>query len=198
MPEHDRQSGTTASPLSTALSEAESIISAAEKRAEEIVQRAENTYEELREKGYQDGLQKGHAEVAATAVRLMDDSTAISEKLSEEAAHLALAICTSILGEQVKVAPETVCQIALRALQEAVVGEAVTILVNPNDQKILKSVGDELRRVANGAAVSIESNETMIQGGCLVRTDFGEVDASIEALLSAIAERLGLQSNGQK
>ena len=80
----------------------------------------------------------------------------------------------------------------MNALQEAVIGDSVTLVVHPDDEKIVKSALPNVRRVAGGAAVSIEADKSLARGGCVVRTDFGEVDASIETLVQSIADRLGV------
>ena len=189
---HGKEKPVSETRLSSALSDAQSIIDAAEKRAAELKAEAEKVYREAKEQGYQAGLKLGHDEVAANAVRLIEESTSISEALASEAAQLALAISSQIIEEQVKVSTGVVKKMALRALRESVIGETVVVMVNPLDCAALESIPDELRRVANGVSVKIESDPQITRGGCIVRTDFGEVDASVEALVGAVYARLGI------
>ena len=178
--------------FSSALSEAERIIEAAEKRAESLLEEAELKLGDAKSEGYQEGFEQGRKDAVLQAVRLIEESPAVADALAAEAAKLAIAIADSIVAEHVQVVPETAKQIALAALQESVIGDSVTLSVNPDDEnEIIKALSD-IRRIAGGAAVSIEADTSLARGGCIVRTDFGEVDASIETLLSSISERLGV------
>jgi flagellar assembly protein FliH len=155
---------------------------------------AEQKYHEAYEQGFKEGYQSGEQEAVESAIRIIEQSTTLTNSLAEEAAKLAMAIASAVIGEQVSVAPETVKGIAAKALQESVIGETVTISINPKDKPTLDSGSELLSRIANGAKLLIETDEDITQGGCIVRSDFGEVDASIEVLLEAIAQRLGLQN----
>ena len=179
--------------LGEALNEAQSIIKAAEDRARDLTAQAEAAYQDGHDQGYEDGLEKGRIEAIHMAVRMLEDTGAIGDKLSAQAARLAMAIASSVIGEQIAVDPETVTRIASRALQEAIVIDTAIIVVHPEDQKILKKAQDELSRVAGGIGVSMEVDESMTRGGCVIRSDFGEVDARIENLIDVIESRLGLK-----
>jgi len=180
--------------LGAVLSEAQSIIQAAEERAQETTALAEKTYQEAQERGYQEGFEKGHAEVVKSAVRMLEESSTLGQRLAEEAAQLALAISSFVIGKQVELDPSTVKGIALKAIQESVIGESAQIRVHPDDKKSIQEFIEELRRLAGGAAISIDTDGSMTRGGCVVQTEFGEVDASIEALISAVSSRLGVSN----
>jgi len=180
--------------VSAALSEAQSIIGAAEQRAAELTATAEAAYEKARKTGYEDGFQEGRKDASGQALRLIEESSLIGSKLSAEAAKLSMAICATVIGEHVKVDPDLVRRIAERALQQSVVGDVITIVAHPDDKKVLTKSIDSFRRLAGGASVSIEEDETMARGGCIVRTEFGEVDASLSMLLDSIAAKLGLKN----
>jgi len=175
--------------MSEALTEAQSLIEAAETRAAEISKAAE-------EKGYQVGLEIAREEVAAVAIRMMEDNSGLEDELAHKAARLALSICTSIIGEHVKVAPETATRIALKALQGSIIGESATLVVNPLDRPEIENHLEDLEQITGGG-ISIETNKMISAGGCMVKTQFGEVDATVEALVEVIAQRLGIAQNGK-
>ncbi len=178
--------------LTAALNDAQAIIDAAEQRAQEIRNAAAKAFEEAKQTGYSAGLAQGAQEAANTAVRLLEQGGSVEAKLAEEAAKLALAICKTVIGEAVKVDPALVRKVAERALQQSIVGDTVTIFVHPDDAEQITSALDHLRRLSGGAKVLIETDSMLTRGGCLVRTEYGEVDASIELLLGSVAQRLGL------
>lgn len=183
--------------LSAALAEAQNIVEAAEKRAKQLVEDAELVQNEAEERGYQDGLERGKDDAASSAIRLIEERAALSERIASEAAKLALSISSSIIGEHVRLNPETVQSVALRALRESVIGESAAIIVHPQDLPALEEAMDDLQQIAGEAELELQTDRSMASGGCIVRTDFGEVDASIESLLGAIATRLGISKNGR-
>ena len=183
--------------LAEALSQAQNIVAAAEKRADQLKAEAETIYQQARDKGYKEGFAAGQAEAVATGVRLIEDTTSLGDRLAEEAARLALAISATVVGEHVRLEPHTVKRIAFTALQESVIGDSVALIVHPDDQEVLANSLAEVKRLAGGASVMLECDPSLSRGGCVVRTEFGEVDASIEALLQGIATRLKVSAGNR-
>lgn len=182
--------------LSAALDEAQSIIAAAEKRADDLIVRAEDAYQESLQKGYADGFEEGKKECTKEAIRLITESATIGDRLSLQAAKLALAISESVIQRSVELNPGIAVELAKNALQEAVVGQNVVVIVNEEDLEAIQAEINSFRKIAGGAQVGIESDELVSRGGCIIRTDFGEVDSTISTLLESIAERLEIDSNG--
>lgn len=176
--------------IAEAITEAQSIIEAAEKRATELVRSAEEKYRASVKQGYQEGFEQGAKEASEQAVRLLEDYGAIGEQLATEAARLAISIASTVVGEHVSVNPQFVKSLALRGLQESMIGRNVIIRCNPADAKILKENIASLQRVATGATIEIDQDRDMSRGGCTIRTEFGEVDARIETLLNLVMQRI--------
>ncbi len=186
------------STLSSALSEAQSIVDEARRRSQEIIELAERKFDEAHALGYEEGARRGLDQTTRKGVRLIEQSRELSTSLAEEAAKLALAVCGSIIGEHVRVAPDTAKKIAITAIQQSVIGDRLTIVVNPEDEAVLCAGVEQIRKLAGGAGVTIEPSSLMQRGGCIIKTDFGEVDASIETLVDGVAQRLGIPRHGTK
>jgi|GEM_PF-2989379 len=184
----------TGRSLTVAIEEAQRIIEAAKKRAENILAQAHRDAVELQEASRKEGIQKGQAEVVETSIRLIEGHGGRREALAREAAKLALLISEKIIGEQIRLEPEIIKHIAATTLQKTLSGDAAIISVNPEDAQVLRSSQEDLSRVCSGATITIREDLTMARGGCVVRTGFGEVDLSLEVLLSEVANRLGLQT----
>lgn len=184
----------SSSRLATALSEAQAIIGAAEERAQGVRLQAEKAFEKARDEGYQAGLESGQKEVAQAALRLIGDEVALHKSLAQEAARLAITICAMLIEERVTTQPDTVERIAKKALRESMVGEVATLAIHSLDQPAILASLDSLQRITGGARINIETDDSITRGGCIVKTEFGEVDARIESLLEAVAQRLGVES----
>lgn len=178
--------------LASVLKEAQSIIAAAEKRAADLILTAQATLEESKKKGFVEGFNQGLSEASKTAVRFIEQASYINQQLSEEAAKLAIAICSKIISEQVKVKPDLINSIAQKALSQSVLGDKVVFIINPADKALLESTKESLTKLAGGATILIETDLEIQRGGCIVKTDFGEVDALIPSLIKGMADRLGI------
>lgn len=84
---------------------------------------------------------------------------------------------------------------ALRVVPEPV---NVQIAVNPKDYEYIDTIKEDFfSHIKALKDVSVSPDPAIHQGGCNVRTRFGEVDATLESRLEAIRECL-LKANGKK
>lgn len=181
------------SSVAEAVSQAQAILEAAETRSKEMLEKAEASFREAKETGYQEGFAAGKQEAVTTAIHLIEESGSLSTTLAEKAATLALAICQSLLEQELKLNPDVAKTVALKALRESAITDSITIVINPEDKSALDKGTAELQRVVGNAKLLVSTDSSLTRGGCIVRTDFGEVDATIESLLQGIATRLGVR-----
>ena len=77
---------------------------------------------------------------------------------------------------------------ALRKLKNR--GEVV-IRVNLEDVKLTSDhVKDFMRMVENVSSITVVEDSTVDRGGCLIETDFGEIDARISSQFREIEEKI--------
>ncbi|HVY97624.1 MAG TPA: FliH/SctL family protein [Solirubrobacterales bacterium] len=164
----------------------------------EVVAEAEDerraALEAAREEGFAAGLDAGRAEVgpaaqalAAAAAELGAERARSAGAAEEAAAELALQVAEKVLGAALEVRPELVLEVtrgALRRLSEPV---AATLLVNPEDAERVREALAALS-AEHGAELTVREERRVDRGGCLIRTDVGEVDARIGAQLERAAE----------
>lgn len=178
--------------VGAALTEAQTIIAAAEERAAKIVAAAKSEIDKARKAAFEEGLAAGRAASADAAIRMIDDLSAVRQRASKEAAKLAIAICRSVFTEQAEIDPALVQFSAERALAQSIVGGELQIIVHSEDLKSIEVIKDKLKLLTGGAIISLSSDAGMERGGCLIRTEFGEIDSTLSALLDGIARKLGI------
>ena len=180
--------------IGAALAEAQAIISAAEERAAKLVAEAKASAEDVRKKAYQEGLASGESASASAAIRMIADLGLLRQSASREAAKLAIAVCRSVLSSQAEIDQTLVQTAAERALSQSIVGGELQIVVHTKDVKALESIKDKLKLLTGGASIAIVPDNEIEQGGCIIRTEFGEIDASLSALLDGISQKLGIDN----
>ncbi len=159
--------------------------------------------------GYDEGFRAGQeaglelakadfeAEVAAVRARLVEiverAERAIDDWLEEAADHyagVALEVARRALAAELAVGRESIVALAKEALGELREGTTVRMHVNPGDASLLESHRQQiLQAVAGIKKLEIVSDDA-VEAGCMVESEFGMVDARVEAYLDRIASQV--------
>ena len=109
----------------------------------------------------------------------------------EELGPVALEIAHKIMLEELKLGRESVLAIVKDAMSEISHASVARLRVNPLDSALMRSFKDEIL----GCAQSVRNLEIVddptIEGGCVIETDGGLVDARLTGKLKMIAGGLG-------
>lgn len=176
--------------ISEAIHEAQSIIESAELKAARILEKAEVAYEDAKSSGKKEGQEIGEKKVIDTSVRLVQMASESSDILSEEIAKLAMKVVEKFLEAELKLEPKRAVTIVKNALKQSIPGNKVTLLVNPADADVVRSYPGML--VPDSCELEIVEQEDIKRGGCLLRTDFGEVDMTVDSVISNFGKKLGV------
>ncbi len=174
-----------ASDVATARS-AEEIISAAEADAARIREEAKLAYEAERQRGYAKGLADGKAEIADKKLELVDSSVAFMESVENKMADVvmtALKKCVAEIGDE-----KLVVQI-VRKLMEAVVRTQKKIIVKVAPEMVpvvRERMRELLSRYPTVEAADVVEDDRLSGTACLLETEAGVADASIDTQLAAI------------
>jgi len=115
----------------------------------------------------------------------------ILEQAEESIVKLVLALTRKIIFKEPFITEEVILKIIQNALNMVVDPTGLKIKVNPEDLKIL----NENRRlldnyIGKSADVIIESDTAILKGGCIIESDFGDIDARIESQLEIMEKAL--------
>lgn len=165
---------------------------------EEAAAEAEQIREQARVEGRGAGYEEGAAEVSTAvaalgeAVRGVESLRAdVVQTIEGDAIELALELAGKILGGALKARPELVLEVVQGALLRVSDRRKITILVNPADLETVKSAIGELTAQGSGVELcDLQADERVGVGGAIVRTDEGEVDASVRTQLERAGEVL--------
>jgi flagellar assembly protein FliH len=186
--------------------EAAEAIQAAQARAEELINAAQrqvadiekDAYQRGEEQGRLDGWEQGKAEADRIIDRLhLIVAKAIdrrNEILTESESQL-VGLVLNIAKKVVKVLTENqrnvVINNVLQALRKLKSKTDVVIRVNIIDLKAttdhVKEIVARIERVGN---VSVLEDASVDPGGCIIETDFGEIDARIASQLQEIEDKI--------
>lgn len=157
-----------------------------------------------RQQGYQDGYRDGMAALEAFkqsyANQLNVQFSAVTQSLSAQMDDLqqdmarALAVTATQLAKQMVRAelhtrPELVATVANEALEALLLSaKHITVRVHPNDMAFVTQGAAEVLAARGGRVIS---DATVAAGGCLVESDIGVMDASMQARWRRAAAAVG-------
>lgn len=168
---------------------ARGIMLDAQGRADQILREAEDQaaalYAEARRKGYEEGRQEGVAEFSQGIVENNQRVDVLLEQAEEQLLRLASGIAEKILGQELEQNHDAMVAIVRRAIAPMNRKKAITIRIHPKDREILElHRQDLLETMVNGGHVNFQTDPAIRQGGCLVETEHGSVDARLETQLA--------------
>ena len=139
-------------------------LEAGTKRAEAMLRRLAQTLDELKS-------------LRGTMVR----------QTEQQMVQLALAIAKKVLRREAAVDQDLLVAMARVALERVGESGAATIRLNPEDySQTVQRHGDHWA----GSRVKVVADPGVSRGGCLVESEFGFVDASVEAQFDQVAEAM--------
>ena len=166
------------------------IIAAAEAEAARIREEAKAAFEEEKRRGYEKGISDGKMEIAMQKLDQVDSSLAFMESVEDKMAGIvmkALKTCVTEIGDR-----EMVVQIVRKTMAAVIrTQRTVTLKVPPDLVETVRARVSEL----TAAFPTIETFDVVedprLKGAaCILETEAGVADASVETQLAAIEKSL--------
>ncbi|MDR3054698.1 MAG: HrpE/YscL family type III secretion apparatus protein [Zoogloeaceae bacterium] len=166
------------------LVEAGKLLAEIRERAREMDQKAEENYHQRHEAGYRDGLHAGKMEYAGKIVETVMSSVEYLENLEVSLVKIVGEIVRKLLGEMDH--DELIVRLVRQALQTVKSERKVIIRVSSKDEAAVRQgLGGLLQRHANaeGGFLDLLSDPDLPPGSCVLESEMGVVEASLETQL---------------
>jgi flagellar assembly protein FliH len=181
------------------LDEAQSKAAATEASVNQKTEQIEN---EAFDKGYREGhdkgFQGGQDEVKRLVDRLhliitkaIDKRNEIIEESETQLINLVLLIAKKVIKVISENQKNVVINNVIQALRKLKSRGDVVIRVNLSDLELAtEHTKDFLKMVENVKSVTIMEDSSVDKGGCIIETDFGQIDARVSSQLHEIEEKI--------
>ncbi|MGM0555378.1 MAG: type III secretion system stator protein SctL [Myxococcota bacterium] len=182
----ERQPRVVKSRVVNQLQELDAVVGSAREDAKRILREAESEAERMREEAREQGAidaQRESLELLGKAQEVYDNAVRDAES---DLLDMAFRLAERIIGTALEFEPELVRALVRDVVKRARGGRRVVVYVHPSDAQTLMSSREELVELLGGATLSIEGDESLTRGSCVLRTDAGDVDARLETRLEAI------------
>jgi len=167
--------------LENAQREAESLVQKAKSESAGIRQQAK---EEGFEKGFSEGLEKFQGNILETNEKY----AALANSAESELLGLCMGIAHKILKQELRTHPDAIVAVVREAIAPMSRKKMLTIRVNPQDRAILQGHRAELMDALMGSGqIQFVADADIGQGGCLVETEHGIVDARLETEMNILS-----------
>ena len=174
----------------------------AKSTAQEIIQRAQeeaalirSQAEEFRQKGYEDGYAEGtnvsKAEWSETILRINRENDAKFRYFEHDLVRLAVRVAEKIIGEQLRLEPSSITQIVANALGGVRHQREIYLRVNPEDFEVVREHKYLLlEQLSRAQDIDIRPDPDVERGGCLIESETGTIEATLDKQLDAIQKIL--------
>jgi flagellar assembly protein FliH len=200
--------------------EADAVLAQARAKAAETLEDAQIQAEVLRAAAWQEGQHQGRTEARATveaelrtawearagALRAELDGIVTQIGVAREAlwarqepemVALALDIARQVVKTEVTQNPEVVHALIANAVRRITDKDNVRVRVSVADAPRVKEMRQDLMELMDGLRhLEIVDDRRVGEGGCVIETNAGTIDAKIETQLSEVARALGVAENG--
>ncbi|MBW1916342.1 MAG: hypothetical protein JRI86_15655 [Deltaproteobacteria bacterium] len=179
-----------------------------ERRNDEIKKGSINeTVGEIEEKAYAKGFARGEkAGIESGNEKIESVVNSINLGLSElikirqdiyleteqEIVKLAMAIARKVVCNEIRVNKDTVVNVVKEAVEKVEGNEKVKVRLSCKDFQFIKSEKPAIiDKIINIENVGFEMDDSIPDGGCIIETESGDIDARIEKQFQAVEEAFG-------
>ena len=196
--------------------EAEALLKSARAEAAELIEDAQVQAETLREAAWQEGHYEGkvaaraaaeaevhaaweerktalRAEMEQIGIQIADAREQLWLRQESEMVALSLAIARQVVKTEVQQNPDVIRQVISNAIRRVTDKENLRIRVSIADSFAVKEMRDDLLEVIDGLRhLEIIDDRRVTDGGCVIETSAGTIDAKMETQLGEVARALGV------
>lgn len=185
---------------------AEKTIAEAEQKVKEIEMQAQARINEITNEAYKKGFEQGReegfkaekAEMERLILRLhtiiertMDKREEILNNTETQIVELVLLISRKVVKTISENQKSVIISNIAQALRKLKTRSDIIIRVNLADLELASNHLKEFTEmIENAKNISIVEDTTVDKGGCIIETDFGEIDARIQSQLNALEEKI--------
>lgn len=194
--------------LEDAQRKAEEMVAEAEAKGRGLVEQAQAEVEALRLKaketgfaeGYAEGLAEGRSQALEQAGNLLSLLESIVEEglaartnnlqaLEDDFLKLSLLLADKLVRRTVERDVSWLEPVVKEAVQALGAAEEIVVVLNPVDYSLLQEQGEDLP-LPTRASLRFEQDPAITQGGCLIESENGLIDARLEQRLGKLAQHL--------
>jgi len=163
------------------LLDAQEVLREVKKDAEKYKVEIVSECETLKEQAQKEGFELGFTEWAEKIVELEMEIKQVRKDMERVIAPIAVKAAKKIVGREIEASESTILDIITNSLKAVAQHKKVTIYVNRKDLEIVEKKREQIKTVfENLEALSIRPKDDITEGGCIIETEGGIINAQLE------------------
>lgn len=165
--------------------DAKSIVAEAREQAQRIVTEADEAYRRERERGYDDGQREASDAFAEQMIEVVSNTIDHYASVESTIVDLVMMAIKKILGDMEE--KDRITKLVHHALTVVRNQSRVTLRVSPLQVDMVKeSLGAITAGLSGIGFVDVVTDNRLGRGSCILETELGIVEASLDAQLAAL------------
>jgi|SRR5579864_215546 type III secretion system HrpE/YscL family protein len=171
--------------------EASDVVALAQEKARQIIEEALREQDSIRQRARQEGNAQGLAEWNRVLTAANQRADELTNSWEETMLRLSVRVAEKIIGEQLRVHPETIVEIIREVMKNIRPGKRLTIQVNQADAQQARARIDRIKDgISTSSDIEIVASGSVSPGGCVIESELGIIDARLETQLKCLEEAL--------
>jgi type III secretion protein L len=171
--------------------EASDVVALAQEKARQLIEEALREQDSIRERARQEGNAQGLAEWNRVLTAANQRADELTNSWEETMLRLSVRVAEKIIGEQLRVHPETIVGIIREVMKNIRPGKRLTIQVNQADAQQARARIDRIKDgLSTSSDIEIVASGSVSPGGCVIDSELGIIDARLETQLKCLEEAL--------
>jgi len=170
--------------------DARDVVTLAQEKAKQIIENAERQRDLIREQAREEGRAEGLAEWNRILAAASQRAEQLTKSWEETMLRLSVRVAEKIIGQQLKLHPETIVEIVRQVLKDTRPGKRLTIQVNPSEAEQVRERAAALQGAGARSEIEVVASASVPVGGCVVESELGIIDARLETQLKCLEDAL--------
>ena len=174
------------------MDDADALMAEAERGREILLNDARADVARAIAEANSEGGEEGNAQAQHMRDEIAGLQARMLKEVESEVVKTAVAVAHQILVAELQLREDAVVDVAVTALVAAKNARDINLRVHPRDAKALRGAKERLlSNMTRAKDIEIKEDRRVHQGGVLIETEAGVVDAQLETQLEEIARVLG-------
>ena len=153
----------------------------------EVAKECEILKEKAQKEGFEEGFKKWVEHIANVEAEIVQ----VRKDLEKVLVPVALKAAKKIVGREIELSDDTIVDIVSNSLKAVSQHKRITIYVNKKDLDSLEHHRPKLKEIFEGLEVlSLRDRSDISQGGCVIETEGGIINAQLENQWRALESAL--------
>lgn len=162
----------------------------ADRTAIETTEKARAEAEAIRQTAYRAGREEAAEETLENILAAKEQRRDALQSIEQDVLKLSIKIAEKIIGREIASDEKTRGEIVLTALRQARQREMLIVRVNAADLPIVERMRERIEAFGQARYIDFVADQTVGEGGCLIESQSGTIDARLETQLRVFEKAL--------